>query len=71
MLTGEGMEWVHSQKDENNDKCLKSEKKESVKHSLQRLHTEVNTKVYSVLTHYVCLVLSSDDYMTLMHELIF
>lgn len=29
---------------------------------------EINAKLYSVLTHYIC---NSDDYMTLMHELIF
>lgn len=72
VLVGEGMEQVPSQKDED-DKHLKSEKKKrNVRHSLRRLHAiiEINAQVYSVLTHCICLVLSSDDYRTLMHGLI-
>jgi len=31
---------------------------------------EIKAKVYSAFIHYIWLVLSSDDYMTLMHGLI-
>lgn len=76
VLTNEGMEQVCAQKDENNDKHLKSAwktwKKEESVFTTKTSYCVINikAKVYSAFIHYVWLVLSSDDYMTLMHGLI-
>lgn len=76
VLTNEDMEQVRAQKDEENDKHLKTAfkkwKKEERVFTTKTSYcvTEIKAKVYSALIHYVWLVLRSDDYMTLMHGLI-